>query len=323
MTKQTSCAVHVLALDGVLDSALAISRDVLAAANRIAVALGRAPPFETRLVALRAHVRTGTGLRIRAEGSARRGRPDVLVVLGMNVPSAAEIDRALARRDTRLALDVVRRAVAEGVRVLASCSGTFVCAEAGVLDGQPAVTSWWLGPLFRERYPRVRLEEGRMVVPGRVVTAGAALSQVDLMLWLVREVAGPTVADLAARYLVVDERPSQARYLLVDHLAHSNEEVARAEAYARKHLGRALGLRDLARAANTSPRTLERRFAEALGMSPTRYLRRLRAERAAHLLATTRRSLEDVAAAVGYADATTLWRLVRAELGVTPGALRS
>jgi transcriptional regulator GlxA family with amidase domain len=277
------------------------------------------------MVSVQPSFRTGTGMQIAADRvlSTRAHKPDVLVVLAMNVPSIAEIEAAVVRPDVARVIESVRRAAAAGVRVLASCSGTFVCAEAGILDGLPAATSWWLAPLFRARYPQVELLEDRMVVrAGQVVTAGAALSQIDLMLWLVRDVAGPQVAALCSRYLLIDERSSQARYALVDHLAHRDGAVARAEAYARRNLRRPIGASDLARAAKTSSRTLERRFHEALGMAPARYLRRLRAERAAHLLGTTSKSVVEVAEAVGYADSVSLWRLLRAELGATPSQLR-
>jgi transcriptional regulator GlxA family with amidase domain len=208
--------VALLLLDGVLDSALAVTRDVLSAANRIAVALGRGDdPFRITMIAPRRNVRTGTGLAVRADrafdGAMRRRTPEVLIVLGMNVPTPPELDAMLASDDARRAFEVIRRFSARGARVLASCSGSFLCGAAGILEGERAVTSWWLAPHFRARFPGVTLDDARMVVEGaRVVTAGAALSQIDLMLWLVRTVRGPEVAELCARYLVVDERASQA-----------------------------------------------------------------------------------------------------------------
>lgn len=315
--------VDVLAFDGVLDAALGITRDVLSAANRIAGVLGRPAPFEDRLCSPRRAFTTGTGLRIIANARLGTGpAPDVVLVLGMNVPTLPELAGALGRAEVTAALPVLRSL--EGARLCASCSGTFVLGAAGLLDDREATTSWWLAPELARRHPRARVRSDAMVVrSGRIVTAGAALAQVDLMLWLVRTYAGAEVAELTMRYLVVDERPSQARYLVVDHLAHESEEVARADAFARRSLARAIGLADLAKAAKTSPRTLERRFHEALGMSPLRYVQRLRVERAVHLLATTRAPLPDIAAKVGYDDVSTLRRLVRRETGATPAELRA
>jgi len=162
-----------------------------------------------------------------------------------------------------------------------------------------------------------------LVDEGHVVTAGAALAHVDLMLYHVRRFAGPAVAELCARYLVVDSRPSQARYVVADQLWHDSVEVRRAEAYARKALGDgAVTLEELARAAKVSPRTLERRFSESLVMSPARFVQRLRAERAQHLLAATKLSVEEIASRVGYTDSATLRRVIKRETGKSARELR-
>jgi transcriptional regulator GlxA family with amidase domain len=145
---------------------------------------------------------------------------------------------------------------------------------------------------------------------------------IDLVLWLVRRVAGPQVAELCVRYLVTGDRTSQAHHALVDHLRHDSDVVRRAEAHVRRHLSHRIPVAELARAAGASPRTLARRTHEALGLSPLGLMRRVRAERAAHLLATTRESFERIAACVGYGDAGTLRELLRRELDVTARALR-
>ena len=118
---------------------------------------------------------------------------------------------------------------ARGALMTAACIGTFVMAESGLLDHQRATTTWWLSPLFRRRYPTVRLDESNMIVKsGRYVTAGAALSHMDLALWLIRH-RSPQLAALTARYLIVDSRPSQTAYALTDHLVHSDPVVQRFE----------------------------------------------------------------------------------------------
>jgi len=97
-----------------------------------------------------------------------------------------------------------------------------VLAESGLLNQQRATTTWWLAPVFRERYPQVFLDESDMVVKsGNVVTAGAALGHMDLALWLISGVS-PELASLTGRYLIVDSRPSQTAYALTDNLIHSD-----------------------------------------------------------------------------------------------------
>src|SRR5260370_901292 len=143
-----------------------------------------------------------------------------------------------------------------------------------------------------------------------LTTAGAAFAHIDLALALVRRVS-PGLAEHVARLLVIDERASQSAYLALDHLDHNDPLVLAFEQQARARLGEALDVRELAAAIGTSERTLERRTQAALGMSPLALVRRLRAERAVHLLRTTAQSVEQVAPQVGYAHAATLRALLR------------
>jgi transcriptional regulator GlxA family with amidase domain len=202
-----------------------------------------------------------------------------------------------------------------GARIAAACIGTFVAAESRVLDGETATTTWWLAPFFRQRYPRVRLDEKRMLVPsGRVLTAGAALSHMDMALWLIRQVS-PVLAETTARYLIVDSRPSQSAYAISDHLAQTDRLVQRFERWSRECLADGFSLERAARAVGTSKRTLTRRIKNVLGRSPLAYFQDLRIERAVHLLRTSRDTVETIAAAVGYADGVALRNLVRRKLG--------
>jgi transcriptional regulator GlxA family with amidase domain len=172
-------------------------------------------------------------------------------------------------------------------------------------------TTWWLAPLFRKRYPAVRLDESNMIVrSGRFVTAGAALGHMDLALWLVRA-ASPRLASLTAKYLIVDSRPSQSAYALSDHLAHADPIVQRFEAWARARLAQGFSLDAAAKAVGASKRTLARRMQHVLGRSPLSYVQSLRVERAMHLLKTGSASVDEVAARVGYADGATLRALLR------------
>jgi transcriptional regulator GlxA family with amidase domain len=117
-----------------------------------------------------------------------------------------------------------------------ACIGAFVLAETGLVDGEEATTTWWLSPLFRQRYPRVRLDESRIIVQSNaVVTAGAALSHLDLALVLIRRVS-PELANLIARYLVVDVRTSQSIDSIPDHLANADPLIQRFKRWARGRL---------------------------------------------------------------------------------------
>ena len=236
----------------------------------------------------------------------------VVPAIGYKMPEPLE--RALSRRDVRDAADALRQLASGGTTMSAACIGTFVLAESALLDGQRATTTWWLAPLFRQRYPLVRLEESHMIVTSdRFVTAGAALGHVDLALWLVRRVS-PELAALAAKYLILDTRPSQSVYALTDDLVHADPVVQRFESWARGRLSQGFSLDQAASATGASKRTLARRMQRVLGTSPLAYFQSLRIERAVHLLKTTPASVDEVAAQVGYADGVTLRTLLRRRL---------
>jgi len=308
--------IHVLALDGVFDVGLAAILDVLETANDLAAAKGMPTPrFSVRLVGVRRRVATGRGFRAPVEPAGEGRRPDVIVVPGLTAKTPGSLRTALARRDVRDAVELLRSRAAAGVFAAAACSGTFVVAAAGLLDGQAATTTWWLSPLFRELFPAVSLDESRMVVAGKgVATAGAALAHVDLALWLVRR-ASPSLAALTARYLVTDSRHSQAAYAIPDHLAHADPTVERFERWARRRLAQGFSLSAAARSVGASERTLARRLRAVLGKSPLGYVQDLRVERAVHLLRTTDASVDEVAGQVGYANGMTLRTLLRRRIG--------
>jgi transcriptional regulator GlxA family with amidase domain len=308
--------IDVLALDGVFDTGLAVLLDVFGTANELAQMQGEPSlRFEVCVIGVRRKIRTAQGLGVPVVAADPARRPDWLVAPAIGYKTPGPLLAALARPDVRDAAAAFRTASQAGARVAAACIGTFVLAESGLLDHQTATTTWWLAPLFRQRYPTVRLDESRMVVAsGKVVTAGAALSHVDLALWLVRQ-ASPELAALTARYLIVDSRPTQSAYVITDHLAHADPMVSAFERWSRERMDKGFSLDDAARRLNTNKRTLARRIAEALGKSPLAYFQDLRVERAVHLLKTSNASVDAVAAAVGYAEGVTLRALLRRRLG--------
>lgn len=315
----------IVALPGVLDSSLALTLDVLDAANRLMVLKGRSPLFRVKVLGVGGRrVITGTGLPLQAHATlSARHRADLVLVPGLNMPQPDALERHLKSAGVQQAARWVAAQHARGATVAASCVGVFVVAQSGLLDGCTATTTWWLAGLLRRLHPKVDVQADAMVtVAGRVFTAGAALAQMDLCLTLVTRLCGPRVADLVMRYLVIDQRPSQARYALSVHLAEQSPEVLRAEAWIRAHVRRSFTLGQLARAVGVSERTLSRRVERSMGIPPWRLVQRVRAEVAAHLLETTDLPLEEVADRVGYTDPSALRRVLRRERGGTARELR-
>lgn len=308
--------IHILALNGVFDTGLAAVLDSFAIANALAEMTGvPSLRFQVKVVGLRKTITTAQGLRVPATAAARAQTPDTVVVPAINQLKPEPLVQALAASEVREAGAVLRKWSARGALTTAACVGTFVLAEAALLDGEEATTTWWLAPFFRQRYPLVRLDESRIVVQSNaVVTAGAALSHLDLALALIRR-ASPELANLTAKYLVVDARTSQSVYSIPDHLAHADPVVRQFERWARGRLADGFSLGQAAVALTTSKRTLARRMQSVLGKSPLAYFQDLRIERAVHLLKTSHASVDRIAAEVGYAEGVTLRALLRRRLG--------
>ncbi|HLM64042.1 MAG TPA: helix-turn-helix domain-containing protein [Acidimicrobiales bacterium] len=304
--------IGVVASDGCFASALVSVLDILRVAEMRRPAIDETiPPLVVEVVGARRRVTAGGGIGVTADRSlAELDDLDVVVVPALGTMDEADTTAALGTADTRRLVAALDR-LAPSTTVAAACTGVFPLAEAGLLARRRATTSWWLWPAFRRRYPAAVLDVDAMVVTdGRAVTAGAAFAHIDLALTLVR-LASPRLARDVARLLVVDERPSQAVYVALDHLVHDDELVRAFEAHVRAHLREPLDIAAVAAELGTSRRTLERRTAEAVGLSPLALVRRLRVERALHLLRSTDLGTEAVAAEVGYAGAATLRSVLR------------
>ena len=308
--------VHILALNGVFDTGLAAVLDAFCTANSLAEMTGNSSPrFHVKVVGLHKSITTARGLTLPVVAAARAQTPDAAVMPAILYMKPEPLLQALAGREVREAGAVLRKWSGRGALLATACIGTFVMAEAALLDGEEATTTWWLAPLFRQRYPRVRLDESRIVVQSNaVVTAGAALSHLDLVLALIRR-ASPELANLTARYLVVDERTSQSIYAIPNHLAHADPLIEQFERWSRGRLAQGFSLDQAAKALATSKRTLARRMQSVLGKSPLAFFQDLRVERAVHLLRTGHASVDQIAAEVGYAEGVTLRSLLRRRLG--------
>jgi transcriptional regulator GlxA family with amidase domain len=308
--------ILILALDGLWDTGLTVTLDAFAIADRFAAAqTGGSLRFDVSIVGVRRKVRSGQGFAIPVATITADMKPDWVIVPALNATQPVQLLPALERRDVQQAKQQLRTWHAAGTRIAASCVGTFLLAEAGLLDGREATTTWWLSPLFRQRYPNVWLDETRMLVPsGSIVTAGAAMGHLDLALWFIRQ-ASPELAAIVSRYLLADLRSSQARFIIPNHLAQSDPLIQRFERWAREHLKHGFSLQAAADALATSPRTLQRRCEAVLGKSPLSYFQDLRVERAQSLLHGSGLDVEAIAAEVGYEDGATLRTLLRDRLG--------
>ncbi|KJC41738.1 AraC family transcriptional regulator [Bradyrhizobium sp. LTSP849] len=311
----------ILAIDGVFDTGLAAFQDTLATASELAEP-NEGASFSATVLSVRRGVRTAHGLTIPTKRALSSSKPDLVLVPALGAKTDEALTRALRNPDIDGAKNLLRTWHAQGATIAAACTGTFVLAETGLLDGKSATTSWWLASFFRSRYPQVALENDRTLVrTERLVTAGAVLAHFDLALWFIRQ-HSPSLAAVTARYLMLDPRSPQATYAIPDHVRHADEAVHAFESWARANLENGFSLEDAARFVGVSARTLSRKIHAVLGRSPLAYHQDLRVERASYLLSTTQLSVDEIAVQTGYVNAATLRTLLRRKTGRTASELR-
>ncbi|MFF1869178.1 helix-turn-helix domain-containing protein [Streptomyces sp. CB03911] len=223
-------------------------------------------------------------------------------------------------------LEAVRAAHQAGARVASLCTGAFVLAAAGLLDGRRATTHWLHAAELAARYPGVRVDADVLYVDeGSVLTSAGKAAAMDLCLHLVRLDHGTAVANAVARVLVVPPHRAggQAQFIPSPMPARrAAHPLAELLSWALRRLDRPITVEDLARQANMSSRNLARHFHATTGTTPLRWLLAQRIHRAQELLETTQDSVEVIAAATGMGTATTLRRHFNRTLGVPPDAYR-
>jgi transcriptional regulator GlxA family with amidase domain len=222
-------------------------------------------------------------------------------------------------------LDALRSAAAAGKRVASICTGAFVLAEAGLLEGRRATTYWAKSDTFRRRYPNVLLEPDVLFVDdGPILTSAGLAAGIDLCLHLVRSDHGAAAANTVARLAVVAPvRPGgQAQFIETPLPAETGTSLAATRAWALQHLDQPLTLDDLAGHARHSVRTLTRRFRAETALSPLQWLLHQRINRARELLESTDLPIDLVAARSGMGSADSLRQHLTRRVGLTPSAYR-
>jgi len=307
--------VGILAYDSCLASGVHGFSDTLAVANLI---MEREVFGTTVLSADGGPVRCFAGAVVRADEALSDALPgerrwDIVYIppaFGLTEPDA-------------LLTGWLGGAHASGAVVCGACAGVFFLAGAGILRGRPATTHWGLAQAFTARFPDVPLDTDRMLVDGDdYVCAGGVTAYFDLALHLVARHASPEAALSCARTLLLD--PGRVRQTPYMNLlpAAADKTVAKACRWLEDNHARPVRMRELAEAMFLTERTLLRRFRGSVGRTPVQYLQAVRIERAKRLLATGGESADEIAAMVGYADATAFFKAFRELTGLTPGEYR-
>jgi transcriptional regulator GlxA family with amidase domain len=325
-TRGPSFDFTVLLLEGAFASSTGVTHDILGAAADLAGRADVAPPRWRMCSIDGGPVRLHGGLHVDTRPLRRsRGRDaSVWVIPGLNVKTPAEVALRFQSADALRAASALGRHVAAGGSVAASCSAVFLLQAAGVLERRRATTTWWLAPLLRQMAPRCEVDADRMVcADGPVVTAGAALAHVDLMLHLVRDRCGDELSDLVSRVMLIGGRRHQSSYIVPEMLAGGNSLVARIAEMVESALPRPPSVAALAERLCMSERTLSRHLQKSTGKSTHALVSSVKLRRARYLLEQTRMNVEQIAEAVGYRDATAFRRAMKKRTGSNPYAFRA
>ncbi|MBW4718058.1 GlxA family transcriptional regulator [Saccharothrix obliqua] len=306
--------VAVLALDGVIPFDLSTPIEVF---TRTRLPDGRSA-YRVIVCGAAPTVDAGSFTIAVRHGLADLATADTVVVPGCTAPTApipAEV------------LDALRAAAARGTRIASICSGAFVLAATGLLDGLRATTHWLAAPLLAARHPAVTVDPDVLYVDnGALLTSAGAAAGLDLCLHLIRRDHGSAVAADAARLSVMplEREGGQAQFIV-----HDLPPTPRGSAlepllrWIEDNAARDLSLHDLADHAGMSTRTLNRRFREHTGATPLQWLHRARVRRAQHLLEATDHPVDRIAAQVGFGSPTAFRDRFRRVVGTSPHAYRA
>ena len=304
--------VVVVALDDVVAFDLAAPLEVFA---RVRLPDGKAG-YEVIVCGVETEVDAGYFRLGAKHGLSALSSADTVIL-----PGVLDIDRPVPAPLVR----AVRRAAKAGARILSICSGAFLLAATGLLDGKRATTHWLAADELARRFPRVTVDPSVLYVDeGQVLTSAGAAAAFDLCLHVVRSDYGAAVAAAAARISVVplERDGGQAQFIERAPPPVEGVSMSRVLEWLEKHLDEALSLEDIARRAAMSVRSLSRHFKQQTGTTPLKWLLRARVRRAQVLLETTPLSIERVASSSGFASSTSLRQHFARVTGTSPHAYR-
>ncbi|MBB6486044.1 GlxA family transcriptional regulator [Rhizobium lusitanum] len=318
--------IRIWVYDGILASGVSAPVDVFMAANHFAAkqqarSAARDVQLTWRVESLDGlPIRTASGQLIEVDGRIGARKPADAVIV--TAPFVGELDSFIMHRDRLAALSSALRHLHEKGSYIASyCTGAYLLAEAGLLDGRMATTHWSRADDFARRYPRVTLRAQEFLTEqDRIICGGAVTSFLVLAMRLVELFLGSQLATITAKAMLIDtNRISQMSYanLVLEH-DHGDRLVAQAQQQMEAALAKEFRLSELAARLAVSERTLHRRFLQAVGQPPLSYLQTLRIEVAKRLLETSDINFETVSQNVGYTDFGTFRDLFKRKTGLSP-----
>ncbi len=282
--------------------------------------LNSSPSFDVRLVPTTGKpFKSLYGARMVPDGSIHdAGQTDLIVV-----SSIMDIDKTL--REQGEVVGWLKDRYKAGSHIATICSGSFVLAETGLLDGKTATTHWAFANQFQRRYPRIELKAERMITDeGDLFCSGGYGAGIDLSLYLVEKYCGREVALQSSKSLISDiNRTSQAPYAVLQYRKdHGDDQILKVQEWIEKNFDKDFSYDELARRGGMSRRTLERRFRNATGETPLTYRQNLRVETAKRLLEEGIYTFDEITYRVGYEDRSTFRKVFSRLTGLVPTEYR-
>ncbi|MDM0072602.1 helix-turn-helix domain-containing protein [Variovorax sp. J31P207] len=317
----------ILAFDGCYASSLGGFADILQVANsHLRRQQGAsAALFEWRFVSLTGEpVAASNGLQLQTHKVGAREHFDLVFIPSLHYAGHSKFDQLL--KDQSAVCAWLTSQWRRGAWLAANCTGTFILAQTGLLDGRIATTTWWLERQFRTRFPRVDLQLRPVLTEvDRLLCAGASASYLLQAVRVVERFSGPAIASQCAKSMLIDvSQTTQTPYLpLLADISHTDAVVHRAQHWLQSNMARPVRISELAAELAVSERTLVRRFGAVLDQSPLTYLQHLRIDSARALLEASDLGVDQIASQVGYNDPSSFSRLFRERMGLSPGAYRS
>jgi transcriptional regulator GlxA family with amidase domain len=320
---ESKLRVVILALSGAPLSSIAVPMDVFSSAALMSSKIFDTPvysPFDVRLASVDGKsIPLAGGISIGAHSSVDEIDAADLVLISALVRTPESL-KQLPR-----AISWLKAAYAGGSRIAGLCTGAFILAGAGLLDGKRATTHWGACRRFNALFPKVKLLPHRLIVDeAPLYTSGGSHGASDLCFYLVEKMVGPEVARRWSRVLVKEFRsaPQSPYAVFIGNRKHDDATIAAIQDYLEEGYARPLSVDAMARRAGLGKRTFERRFKAATGETPVSYLQQLRVEAAKRILEMENQGVEQITVRVGYEDSATFSRLFSRFVGIPPAAYR-
>lgn len=315
--------ITFLAVEGCLSSSISNLLDAFTIANLCnqALAGNNLTLFETKVVTLKGEpVTCSDCIQIHPHLSFEDSYKSGYLI----IPAFLPVPESSTLRDPNV-LEYICHQYSSGATVASICTGTFLLAETGLLNGRCATTNWQFEKKFRFRYPEVDLKIGEMLTEAdNLICSGAVTAMMHLALKIIKREGSARLASACAKAMLIDQNSnSQAPYTIYPLSGkHRDTEILKAEQYMRDHFHTTLSIDQVADFVCISPRHFKRRFKNATGESPLSYLQKLRIQTAKNQLENTLDSIDEITHRVGYENSSTFRRLFKRHTSLSPREYR-